>query len=128
MHRFWIAVLSFGVACSYWLVSPASRADEPGKKIDYEKQIKPVVERKCLRCHNPKKKEGKLDMSTRAAMLKGGSSGPAFVPGDTEKSLMLELIEFEEMPPKKETPRVTKQELETLTAWIAAGAPVPREK
>ncbi|MSU44332.1 MAG: hypothetical protein EXS22_09925, partial [Pedosphaera sp.] len=54
------------------------------------------------------------------SMLTGGESGPAFKPGNAEKSLLIELIHFNEMPPKKETPRVTKEELELLRKWINA--------
>lgn len=63
-------------------------------------------------------------MSSRATMLKGGHSGAAFVPGNADKSLMIELIEFDEMPPRKQKEnRVTADELKKLRAWIASGAP-----
>jgi hypothetical protein len=56
-------------------------------------------------------------------MLKGGVSGPAIAPGQPDKSILIELIHFNEMPPKRVQPRVTADELKLLKAWIAAGAP-----
>ena len=65
---------------------------------------------------------GKLMLDSRAAMLKGGVSGPAIEPGKPENSILIELIHFNEMPPKNVKIRVTKDELQVLRAWIAAGA------
>ena len=59
------------------------------------------------------------------SMLTGGVTGPAIQPGNAQKSLLIELIHFNEMPPKKETPRIKKEELELLRTWIDA-MPVPR--
>ena len=60
-----------------------------------------------------------------AGLLAGGVSGPALVPGKPEKSLLVDLVDFGEMPPKKAQPRVSKEELKTIAAWIAAGAEMP---
>jgi uncharacterized membrane protein len=102
------------------------RADEPTPpRVDFQKAIRPILVEKCYRCHDEKKQEGKLDMTRREKLLQGGNSGPALVPGNVEKSLMMELIEFGEMPPAKEKQPVTKEEFEKLSAWIEAGAPMP---
>lgn len=112
-----------------WLVIGAAdglRAEEPAPpKIDFRETIRPILVAKCYRCHDEKKQEGKLDMTRRAKLLEGGNSGPALVPGNVEKSLMMELVEFGEMPPPKEKIPVTKEEFEKLSAWIKAGALMP---
>jgi uncharacterized membrane protein len=100
----------------------------PAVAVDFDKDVRPVLEAKCVRCHGEKSKKGKLDVRTRAAMLKGGVTGPAIVPGNAEKSLLVELIDFNEMPPKKDGQRVTEAELKLLKAWIDAGAPEPTKK
>jgi hypothetical protein len=99
-------------------------ADEPAPPpaADFKKDVLPILEAKCIACHGTKK-QGKLDLRTREAMLKGGSTGPAIEPGKPDKSLMVELIHFNEMPPKKSKMRVTADELKLLKAWIEAGAP-----
>jgi len=91
---------------------------------DFTRDVLPIFESKCLRCHGEKKRDGKLDMRTVDTLLKGGVTSPAIKPGNAQKSLLIELLHYNEMPPKKETPRVTKEELELLRKWINA-MPVP---
>jgi hypothetical protein len=91
--------------------------------VDYERDVAPILEAKCNRCHTAKKAGGKLVTTSRAAMLKGGVSGPAIEPGRPDKSILVEVIHFNEMPPKREKPRVTADELKLLKDWITAGAP-----
>jgi cytochrome c len=100
-----------------------SFAEEPAP-IDFNKQVQPILAEKCIRCHGERQRGGMLDMRTLEAMLKGGVSGPAFVPGKSDKSLMIELIHFKEMPPRKDRgPRVTPDEFKLLKAWIDAASP-----
>src|SRR5262245_49530605 len=88
----------------------------PPPAVDFDKDVRPVLEAKGVRCHGEKSQKGKLDVRTRAAMLKGGVTGPAIVPGNAEKSLLVELIDFNEMPPNKDGKRVTEAELKLLKA------------
>jgi uncharacterized membrane protein len=96
----------------------AQANDKPGAAPDFQRDVLPIFEAKCFRCHGEKKKDAKLDMRTVDAMLKGGVTSPAIQPGNAQKSLLIELLHYNEMPPKKETPRVTKEELELLRKWI----------
>ncbi len=76
----------------------------------------------CYECHNPERKKGRLTMDTRAAMLEGGKRGPAIVPGDAGKSLILEFIQpgaKPHMPPKKQ---LTDAQISELKRWIESGA------
>ncbi len=127
--RLMLVIVFAALAAGELGLSSARAADpEPAIQVDFRSDVWPIIKEKCLECHNPKKRQGSLDMSSLAAMLKGGDSGAALVPGNVEKSLMIELIEFDEMPPRKQKQgRVTKVELEKLSAWIAAGAVVPDE-
>ena len=89
---------------------------------DFARHILPILSGKCIRCHGEKQKGGRLDMRTVDSMLKGGVSGPAFKPGNSEKSLLIELIHFKEMPPKRDPgPRVNAEELLLLKSWVDAG-------
>jgi hypothetical protein len=91
--------------------------------VGFQKHVLPILSKKCIRCHGEKRRGGKLDMRSLKALLKGGVSGPAIVPGKSDKSLMIELIHFNEMPPKKDRgPRVSPKEFELLKSWIDAGA------
>ena len=117
-----ITVVAIAVGLS---ADPALAWEAESPKVDFRRDILPILEAKCYRCHGETKKEGDLDMTSREGLLKGGNSGPAIVPGNVEKSLMMELIEFEEMPPRKEKQPATKEEFAKLAAWIKAKAPMP---
>ncbi len=82
---------------------------------------------KCLLCHGRRRQEGGLDLRTREAALRGGVSGAAIVPGDPDRSLLIQRIASEEMPPEQDQARlsyrpVTSGELDQLRMWIAEGA------
>lgn len=105
------------------LALPFAISAEPEKKpsapVDFDKEIAPVLATKCNHCHGEKKKGGGLDTRSVAALLKGGASGPAFAPGNEAKSLIIDLIRFKEMPPKKDkTPKFTAEELEKFKSWV----------
>jgi len=115
-------------------LAPASvGADDKREAVlDFQRDVLPIFEAKCIRCHGAKKRDGKLDMRTLEALLAGGVSGPALKPGNAQKSLLIELLHYNEMPPKKETPRVTKEEITLLRNWINAmpipSVPSPRQQ
>ena len=106
------------LVCLTILCGAYVHAEDPPPSPDYKTHIEPLLEAKCIRCHGMKKRDGKLDMRTVKSMLEGGVTGPAIVPGDAKASLLIELVHYNEMPPKKEEPRVTKDELEMLRRWI----------
>jgi hypothetical protein len=96
--------------------------------IDFWTKVQPILESRCLECHQGGKAKGELHLDARATALKGGASGePALVPGRPEHSQLLQRIlsrdPDEQMPPKG--PRLSREETETLTAWIRGGAVWP---
>lgn len=113
------------VAASLYTAAPLVASDEP-RQVDFNRDVLPIFKKKCFTCHSKTQPKGGLDMTSRAALLKGGHSGAALLPGKPDESLMIELIEFNEMPPRKaQDRRITMPELHTLRAWIAAGAEAP---
>lgn len=89
----------------------------------------PILLLRCTVCHGRHRKEGGLDLHDRDAMLRGGKSGPAFVPGKPEESLMLKRIRAEEMPPHQRLTEVSvkpmdPEETKVLARWIELGAPL----
>jgi WD40 repeat protein len=76
----------------------------------------------CLSCHNEEKQKSGLVLTTRAAALKGGDNGPAFVSGHPEKSAMFQALAADadpHMPPKKQ---LSATQIELVRRWIADGA------
>jgi len=94
----------------------------------FEQKIRPVLVKECYSCHSAgaKKVRGGLRLDTRAAVLAGGDSGPAIVPGKPEESMILEALRHEglAMPPKSKLPDAVIADFER---WITMGAPDPRD-
>jgi hypothetical protein len=86
-----------------------------------------LLERRCVECHHAKVSKGGLDLSTREALLRGGETGPAFVPGKPDESALYRLsarLEKPHMPHKRE--KLPPEELAVLRQWVVAGAPYAR--
>jgi hypothetical protein len=93
--------------------------DNPVKStVAYASHVQPILETRCLNCHGAAKKKGGLDLSSIAAMLRGGDTGPAIVAGDPEKSPLWMRVDDGSMPPAGKT--LTTAEKKTLQDWILA--------
>ena len=111
------------------LAASPGRADEPTpQQIEFfEKQVRPVLVARCHDCHAGETAESKFRADSRAALLKGGLRGPAIVPGDPEKSLMILAVNHADqlhMPPKSKIPQ---KEIAVLSAWVKQGTFWPNE-
>jgi hypothetical protein len=108
------------------LWAQAALADLPGGITEHD--IIPIMLRRCTVCHGPRTREADLDLRSRSAMLKGGKSGPALVPGRPGDSLLIQKIRAGEMPPLRRVVEVSVKPIETaetelLAQWIELGAP-----
>ncbi len=112
----------------------ASRAAGPDAKAVefFESKIRPVLVEQCYSCHSAdaegkKKLKGGLKLDTAAAVLKGGDSGPAVVPGKPKDSLLVKALHASNdvslMPPKG---KLAANVIADFEAWIATGAADPR--
>src|SRR3954465_15522928 len=95
-----------------------------GAAPDFAREVRPIFERHCLKCHGPEKQKGGLRYDLKEGAFKIGESGErAIVPGHASESRMIKLVasqkEDEWMPPKGE--RLTAAEIEVLKRWIDAG-------
>src|SRR5436190_21358274 len=61
-------------------------------KVDFAKEIKPIFESSCIKCHGRGRTKGELSIESRETLLKGGESGPAIIPGKSEQSRLIELV------------------------------------
>jgi YHS domain-containing protein len=89
--------------------------------------IQPVFQKDCVACHGPEKLKGKLRLDSLQALLKGGGSGPAIVPGQAASSemvrrLTLPIDDDDHMPPDGK-PQPSADEITLLQWWIDSGAP-----
>ncbi|MFT5522816.1 MAG: mono/diheme cytochrome c family protein [Pirellulaceae bacterium] len=104
-------------------------ADEGEGLQLYQQRVEPLLRKNCFSCHShdAKKSKGGLVVDLRSALLKGGESGPAIVPGKPDKSLLISAVMYDElkMPPKG---KLGNDDIELLKKWIELGAPVAASK
>lgn len=98
-------------------------------KVDYFREVRPILESKCYSCHQGGKAKGGLRLDQHLAALAGGEAdGPAVVPGDVDGSSLIYRIGHEAgddiMPPKGDP--LSKAEVALLTRWIEEGAGWPQ--
>uniref|UniRef100_A0A7C2K204 DUF1553 domain-containing protein n=1 Tax=Schlesneria paludicola TaxID=360056 RepID=A0A7C2K204_9PLAN len=86
---------------------------------EFDRQIAPLIATRCLSCHAGDEPKGSLDLTTRAAALKGGDSGPAINADKPAESLLWERIAAGEMPPKEPLPDTEKS---LIAEWLKTGA------
>jgi hypothetical protein len=117
--RLKVAALSAAFALS---LLPASAA------VDYSAQIKPLLQQHCVKCHGQHSQKNQLRLDTAAAALAGGDSGPAIVAGDSQRSLLIQVVagthaSIPKMPYKR-TP-LDSADVKLLSQWIDEGALFP---
>src|SRR5207253_8883881 len=78
------------------LCAQTLRSEDSREALDYfERDVRPILVDTCQKCHGEKKQEAELRLDSRAALLKGGFSGPAVEPGHPEKSLLIAAVRHE---------------------------------
>src|SRR5271166_2764481 len=96
--------------------------------VDFVKDIQPVIEKSCIRCHSGPKPKGGLSLETKAGLLKGGIEGPVVMPGKSADSSLFKAItaaktDDNRMPPEGEP--LAKAVTDKFQAWIDGGAKWP---
>jgi uncharacterized membrane protein len=98
-------------------------------KVDFAKEIAPIIKDMCFRCHGGEKVKGKFKLNTKALAMEGGESGKAILPGKpTLSKFYTSLMDKDEdvlMPPPKEKVRPSKEQIEKVRLWIEQGADWP---
>jgi mono/diheme cytochrome c family protein len=100
------------------LPAPATRV------VDFSRDVKPILQVACVRCHARGKDRGGFSIETRESLLKGGDTGPAIVPGQSTDSFLIGLVagfDPDMVMPKKGS-RLTGEQIALLRAWIDQGA------
>jgi len=109
---------------------PSVKKPQPQKAaatVDFAKHVFPLLNAHCIDCHGPDAQEGQLRLDARAVVLKGGTNGPAVVPGKPEKSLLLRRIlgKGDEARMPLDMPPLKPAEIAVIRQWIAQGADWP---
>jgi len=106
----------------------ASKLPPPANgEIDFTRDIKPILDSSCLRCHGPERPRSKFRLANREDAVKGGKDGVDIIPGNSAKSLLIYyvsgLVEDMEMPPPDKGEKLTGKQIGLLRAWIDQGVP-----
>src|SRR5881296_401304 len=103
---------------------PARAAD----KVDFAKQILPILQQNCIKCHGAEKQKGKLRLDSKEAAMKGGKDGVVIVAGDADKSELYRRITLppghDDIMPNEGDP-LSKEQTDLLRDWINQGAEWP---
>jgi hypothetical protein len=120
-----MARLSLAVLAAFLSASASSRAESPAAQVDFARDVRPILTRSCVGCHNAEKQRGGLRLDDGAAALRGGNGGPVIRPGDATHSRLVAVVAGSDpelrMPPGKRPP-LAPEEVARLRAWIDQGA------
>jgi cytochrome c553 len=125
----WLALVSLAGTTPKLCAAPPVGSDAKGVEF-FETRIRPLLANTCYQCHGQesKKAKGGLLLDSQEGLLRGGDSGPLFVAGDPDKSLLIKAVRYKDkdlrMPPDGE--KLTGAQVADLEAWVKMGAPLPR--
>lgn len=108
-----------GAALGLTLAAALSAAE--GKKVTYEDDVLPIFRDNCLKCHNPDKQKGDLDLSSFSAAIKGGGGGVDLNSGDPEGSPLYKSITHADEPAMPPNSKLAERDILVIRQWIEGG-------
>jgi mono/diheme cytochrome c family protein len=112
-----------------WLASLLATLLPADDAAFFEKNVRPLLATQCYACHSAKATivQGNLRVDSREALLKGGHSGPALLPGDPQASRLLQVLRHERKPTMPPWGKLKPEQIAALEQWVARGAYWPPE-
>jgi mono/diheme cytochrome c family protein len=109
-----------GLACIvlallWTTIAPA----EDSSAVTLEQHVLPLFKSRCVKCHGPGRREGGLSLATARGLARGGKDGAVIVAGSPDESMLWELVDSDEMPPKEP---LTSGDKALIRRWIQTGA------
>ncbi len=111
-HVYPRVIIVFAAACAAIRSAPVS----------FSKDVKPILENRCIKCHGASMQMGKLGLHSREAAMKGGEKGPVLVPGKPQESSLYRKVAGLEKPMMPMDGKLSAGEIKILESWIAEGA------
>ena len=123
----WLTLRVLAVGAAMPVALDASKLPPPASgEMDFDRDIKPIFETTCFRCHGPEKPKSKFRLDHRDSALKGGANGVDILPGRSGASPLIHyvarVVEDMEMPPPGKGEPLTPEQVGRLRAWIDQGA------
>lgn len=126
----------FAIASFLSCAVTTMRADDPSngardftpEQIEYfEREVRPLLVENCHKCHGAKMQKGNLRLDSRRAMLAGGDTGPAIVPGKPQESLLIDAVSYGDVYQMPPDGKLADKQIAILRRWVEAGAAWPAE-
>ncbi len=99
----------------------------PETQISYSGQVVPIIQAKCLACHSESAKMGGFVLADYESLMKGGSKGKAVIPGHSQESRLLQMLEGNIQPRMPLGGALEEQEINIIRYWIDQGAKLDQE-
>jgi cytochrome c len=119
-----LATVSSPLLCAE--LDPAKLPPPASGQVEFDRDIRPVFESTCFRCHGPERPKSHFRLDNRDSALKGGDNGIDIVPGDSAKSplayYITRVVPDLEMPPPGKGQPLTREQVGLFRAWIDQGA------
>ena len=96
-------------------------ADVQAQLARFEKDIRPILMKRCVSCHGEDDPEAELDLRSIESLVRGSRSGPVIVEGFSDKSVLIRKVAGKTMPPPDSGEVLTADEIRTITRWIDKG-------
>ena len=123
----WATTVCLSTAAGAVSVDVSKLPEPVSRSVDFESDIRPILEKNCLRCHGPERPKGHFRLTDRDAAFKGGSQGLDILPGDSSGSPLIhyvaQLVPDMEMPPENKGTPLDAEQISLLRKWIDQGLP-----
>jgi mono/diheme cytochrome c family protein len=136
-----VAALAAGLGLAGLTHSTRAAEDSADQRVDFAKDIQPILQQSCVRCHKPPESgggplrgpAGGLRLDDRAAAFKGGKLGKVIVPGSADESLLYKVLKgpardtnpMPKVKPGEEFKPLPDEQIQTIKRWIDQGAEWP---
>src|SRR5229473_2658847 len=123
MKRFLCVCAAFAVLAAF--AGRASSAEFSAADLEFfEKKVRPLLDTHCFECHAKGKRNGGLSLASRDGLLKGGeSTQPAVVPGDPDRSPLIEAVKQKDILKMPKKYKLKDDEIAILVTWVERGVP-----
>ena len=124
-HLLAVAAVGLLVCKGQWLVAAEPAPPDPQQLEFFEKQVRPVLAERCYKCHGPEKQEGGMRVDSRAALVAGGDTGPAIVPGKPNEGYLLDAIRYGDLYQMPPDGKLAADQIAAIERWVREGAVWP---
>jgi mono/diheme cytochrome c family protein len=119
--RFFVA-LTLLISSAVQVVQGADDARATEEKVSYYRHVRPILQRHCSGCHQPAKLGGNLQLISFELFQKGGDTGPSYLAGKPDESLIVKNISGDKPTMPLNADPLSKKQIDTIRNWIAQGA------